>query len=195
MRFLVSLRFLPVAISLLGYPSRALAQSTASILAEVPKQDLAQYEGTYHYRDGLTLFMVSNGSQLFALIDDSKYPLRSSGNDAFLNPVGDVVPFVRDSQGHIVAFKEQDESFTRSSTTVPASARLRLQPRATTSKPTPAQFDAMKKANQALYDGVSKHPELPQTPFLQLWLTGGVGHIYPGTEATPTLRFPSPPYY
>src|ERR1700710_812386 len=86
MRFLVSLRFLPVAISLLGYPSRALAQSTASILAEVPKQDLAQFEGTYHYREGLTLFMVSNGSQLYALIENSKYTLRSSGSDAFLNP-------------------------------------------------------------------------------------------------------------
>jgi hypothetical protein len=61
--------------------------------------------------------------------------------------------------------------------------------------PTQAQFDALKKANQALYDTVSKHPELPQTPFLQLWLTGGVGHIYPGTEATPSLKFPSPPYY
>ncbi|HMI53293.1 MAG TPA: serine hydrolase [Candidatus Saccharimonadales bacterium] len=134
MRFLVSLQFLPVAISLLGYPSRALIQSTASMLAEVPKQDLAQFEGTYHYRDGLTLFMVSNGSQLFALIEDSKYTLRSSGNDAFLNPVGDVVPFVRDSQGHIVAFKEHGETFTRRSTTVPASARLRLQPRAATSK-------------------------------------------------------------
>jgi CubicO group peptidase (beta-lactamase class C family) len=132
MRFLVSLQFVPLAIFLLGYPSRALAQSTAPILAEAPKQDLAQYEGTYHYRDGLTLFMVSNGSQLFALIDDSKYTLRSSGIDAFLNPVGNVVPFVRDSQGHIVAFKEQGETFTRMSTSVPVFARLRLQPRATT---------------------------------------------------------------
>src|SRR5678815_3074200 len=115
MRFLISLQFFALAIPLLGYPSRALAQSTASILADAPQQDLAQFEGTYHYREGLTLFMVSNGSQLFALIDDSKYTLRSSGNDAFLNPVGDVVPFVRDSQGHIVAFKEQGETFTRRS--------------------------------------------------------------------------------
>ena len=132
MRFLVSLQFL-LAIFLLGYPSRALPQSTASILAEVPKQDLAQFEGTYHYREGLTLFMVSNGSQLFALIEDSKYTLRRSRNDVFLNPVGDAVPFVRDSQGHIVAFKEQGETFTRRSTTVPVSARLRLQPRPATS--------------------------------------------------------------
>lgn len=48
--------------------------------------------------------------------------------------------------------------------------------------PTPQQVAAMAACNQALYDSVSKHPELPQTPFLQFWLTGGVGHIYPGTE-------------
>ena len=83
MRFLVSLQLLPVAISLLGYPSRALTQSTAAILAEVPKQDLAQFEGTYHYREGLTLFMVSNGSQLFALIEDSKYTLVVQGTMPF----------------------------------------------------------------------------------------------------------------
>ena len=82
MKTVLAFTFLALAISLLGYPSRALAQSTASIPAEVPQQDLAQFEGTYHYREGLTLFMVSNGSQLFALIEDSKYTLRNSGNDA-----------------------------------------------------------------------------------------------------------------
>jgi hypothetical protein len=87
MRFLVLLQLVPMSFSLLGSPSSALAQSSASIHVEVSKQDLAQYEGTYQYRDGLILVMVSNGSQLFALIDDSKYTLRSSGNDAFLNPV------------------------------------------------------------------------------------------------------------
>lgn len=57
MRLLVSLQVSALAIPLLEYPSHALAQSTVSTLAEVPKQNLGQFEGTYHYREGLTLFM------------------------------------------------------------------------------------------------------------------------------------------
>ena len=129
MRLLVSLVLVALTISRSASPSCALAQSTT---LEVPAQDFAQFEGTYHYRERQTLYMVTNGSQLFALIEDSKYTLRHSGNDAFLNPVGDVVPFVRDSNAHIVAFKEHGDTFTRMSTTVPTSARSRLQPRPTT---------------------------------------------------------------
>lgn len=51
--------------------------------------------------------------------------------------------------------------------------------------PTPAQAAAMRAANQSLYDAVRKNPAEFSTPFLEFWLTGGAGHIYPGTEAQP----------
>jgi len=59
--------------------------------------------------------------------------------------------------------------------------------------PTPAQAAAMKAANQKMLDAVLKNPGEVSTPFLVLWLTGGVPHtIYPGTEAqTPQPRDPT----
>jgi hypothetical protein len=76
-------------------------------MSQAPEQmrNLKQYEGRYEYRDGLTLFMVASDEQLVAIIDQSKYLLCPSGVDSFLNPRGDLIPFIRDSSGHIVAFK------------------------------------------------------------------------------------------
>ena len=41
----------------------------------------------------------------------------------------------------------------------------------------------MRVANQKMLDAVLKNPAEVSTPFLELWLTGGVGNIYPGKEA------------
>ena len=101
-------------------------------MSQAPEQmrNLKQYEGRYEYRDGLTLFMVASDEQLVAIIDQSKYLLRPSGVDSFLNPPGDLIPFIRDSSGRIVAFKEYGEQFSRHSLNVPTSVRLLLKARA-----------------------------------------------------------------
>ena len=97
-------------------------------IAEVPR-DLAEFEGHYEYRDGSTLLIIRNGKELVALIGRSKYLLRPTGPDTFLNPAGDTIPFVRDVNGRIVAFKEQGDVFRRLSTAVPAAARNLVKPR------------------------------------------------------------------
>jgi len=94
------------------------------VLAQVPEsqaavRNLTEYEGHYQYRDGLTLFMVTSGKQLVAIIHDSKYLLRAAGTDTFLNPAGDSIPFVRDPTGRIVAFKESGEESRDSRRTSP----------------------------------------------------------------------------
>ena len=106
------------------------ASGVASAQAPEQTHNLKQYEGRYDYRDGLSLFMVASDEQLVAIIDQSKYLLRPSGVDSFLNPPGDLIPFVRNSAGRIVAFKEYGEQFLRRSSSVPASVRLLLKPRA-----------------------------------------------------------------
>jgi hypothetical protein len=102
----------------------AIALTPNLVLAQVPEsqapvRNLAEFEGHYQYRDGLTLFMVTSGKQLVAIIDESKYLLRAAGTDTFLNPAGDSLPFVRDPTGRIVAFKENGEEFADSLRTSP----------------------------------------------------------------------------
>ena len=106
----------------------AMCQSFTQTAATL-KQNLKEFEGRYEYRDGQTLFMVKNGEQLVAVIGDSKYVLRASSTDTFLNPPGDSIPFVRGEGGRIVAFQEYGEAFVRLSPSVPAAVRLLLQAR------------------------------------------------------------------
>jgi CubicO group peptidase (beta-lactamase class C family) len=124
----VPTRLLLAALLLISASTPVTPQTPAQV-AQTPLRNLAEFEGHYEYRDGLTLFMVANKGQLTAIIGDSKYVLRAAGTDAFLNPPGDSIPFVRDANGRIVAFKEYGDEFARLSSKVPAATRLLLEPR------------------------------------------------------------------
>lgn len=124
-----SMRFLLAAILIFWAPTYVTSQTPTTQIADAQRANLAEFEGHYEYRDGLTLFMVKRREQLIAIIDQSKYLLRAAGTDTFLNPAGDSIPFVRDASGRIVAFKEYGEEFARLSSNVPAAARLLLVPR------------------------------------------------------------------
>jgi CubicO group peptidase (beta-lactamase class C family) len=115
---------------LIAYAStQVIAQTPAVPSASAPPQNLSEFEGLYEYRDGGTLFIVASGARLVAIIGDGKYPLREAGVDTFTNPVGDPIPFLRDADGRIVAFKESGATFRRLSLSVPANTRLLLDPR------------------------------------------------------------------
>ena len=92
-------------------------------------RSLAEFEGRYEYSDGGTLFIVASGERLIAIIDEAKYALRAAGPDTFTNVVGDTIPFVRDSGGRIVAFKENGTTFGRLSSNVPTAQRLLVEAR------------------------------------------------------------------
>lgn len=92
-------------------------------------QHVTEFEGHYAYRDGGTLFMVASGERLIAIIGEAKYPLRAAGTDVFTNPGGDSIPFLRDANGRISAFKESGDTFARLSSSVPAAARQLLEAR------------------------------------------------------------------
>src|SRR5262249_16661140 len=85
-----------LALSLL-WPAVSNAQAPTSRM-----HALAEFEGTYEYRDGATLFMISSGKELVAILNEAKYPLRETGPDAFANPSEDPIPFLRDSSGSVI---------------------------------------------------------------------------------------------
>ena len=153
--------------------SQTQENSTKSQTA-APLQDLAEFEGRYEYRDGLSLFMVESDGQLVAIIDQSKYLLRPAGMDTFLNPPGDSILFVRNSKGRIVAFKEYDDEFARLSMEVPASARLLLEPRAVGPDGAPARYRY--KSPVQLPDGLGVGKATPGTlsPEVAAQLVNGV---------------------
>jgi CubicO group peptidase (beta-lactamase class C family) len=136
----------------------AAAQTPPANSPPAPLQDLTELEGLYRYRDGGTLVIVTDRDQLVAIIREAKYPLRAMAPDTFANGSGDVIPFVRDANGQIVAFEEQGDSFTRLSETVSAETRALLVPR-------PAGADRPYRcvAPTALDDGLRVGTPGPQT--------------------------------
>ena len=97
--------------------------------SQSPARNLAEYEGQYEYRDGASLLIVASRDRLVAIIDEAKYPLQPAGTDTFRNVVGDRIPFIRDTNGRVLAFQENGDSFKRLSPSVPPAARLLLEPR------------------------------------------------------------------
>ena len=95
----------------------------------IPSQALAAFEGEYQYRDGLSLFILAEGELLFAIIGGGKYPLRAVEPDKFKSQSGDVIPFLRDGEGHVMAFMEDADTFPRISAHVPPPVRQLLSPR------------------------------------------------------------------
>ncbi len=145
-------RLLSVCFLLL-YPSiQATAQNPAGTSAPPSPQALSEFEGLYDYWNDGTLFIVASGEQLVAIIGEVKYPLRMAGTDEFTNPGGDTIPFVRDSVGRIVAFKEGRETFRRRSPIVSATARMLLEPRPRGPGDRPVSYRY--QAPEAIPDGV-----------------------------------------
>lgn len=106
-----------------------MPQSPTTQIADASRRNLAEFEGHYEYRDGGTLFMVANGKRLVVIIGESKYVLRPADIDTFRDPGSDLIPFLRDANGHIIAFKENGDTFARQSSNVSAATRLLLEPR------------------------------------------------------------------
>ncbi len=123
------IRPLVAAVVLAMTPMPAQSQSSAVQNAQIPPQDLNEFEGHYEYRDGRTLFMVLDGGQLVAIIAEAKYRLHEVSADTFANPSGSLIPFLRDANGRIMAFKEHGDTFSRFSSSVPSEVYMLLAPR------------------------------------------------------------------
>lgn len=124
------IRWLLAASLLLAVAStQGQGQATAGGDSTSSPQDLSEFEGLYRYRDGSSLFMVAGGGRLVALIGDAKYPLRAVTTDTFTNPSGDALPFLRNSAGEVIGFREHGETFARLSRGIGAETRQLLVPR------------------------------------------------------------------
>lgn len=122
-------RLLAASLLIAFASTQGQAQTPAGTDSLPPPQNLSEFEGLYRYRDGGSLVMVADDERLVAIIGEAKYPLRAVATDTFTNPSGDLIPFMRDTAGHIVAFNEHGDTFARLSTVIGAGTRQLLVPR------------------------------------------------------------------
>ena len=89
-----------------------------------PGTQLKDFVGTYADAPGHTIEIVA-GDDLFAVVDQAKYPLRPSGVDQFRTMSGQIVSFPRDEKGVVTGYKQDGHFHPRVSTTItPESAAL-----------------------------------------------------------------------
>lgn len=85
---------------------------------------LSDFVGTYMAKDAVTLEIVA-GDQLFAVINDAKYPMKHVEGDNFFNVSGRKIPFLRDGSGKVIGLVDGSTHYLLSSPNVaPESAAL-----------------------------------------------------------------------
>jgi hypothetical protein len=89
---------------------------------------LSDYVGTYTESPGHTLEIVA-GDQLFAVLDEAKYPLRASTVDQFTTITGQTIPFLRDAHGNVTGYQQDGKFHPRVSVTVTRESAALAYPR------------------------------------------------------------------
>jgi YD repeat-containing protein len=82
-------------------------------------RSLAAFEGAYDL-GGQTLYLVSDGGRLAAVIGEAVYPLKHGGGDDFTNPGGQAVKFERDGAGRIRAVSDPNGRYPLTSIRCPS---------------------------------------------------------------------------
>lgn len=80
---------------------------------KITYEQLKEYEGVYEYKNNTTLQIAASPKDtiLFAIINDSKYALKPSEKDVFLNMSQETVTFLRDQSSAITAYSSDEKTF------------------------------------------------------------------------------------
>jgi CubicO group peptidase (beta-lactamase class C family) len=114
-------RLAVLLIFLLGLPGAINAQQLVGLR-------LVDYVGTYSFAPNQTVEIV-DGDGLFAVLDEAKYSLRSSGVDQFSPMAGPVVTFQRDANGEVTGYEQDGKFHPRVSASVTPEAAALAWPR------------------------------------------------------------------
>jgi hypothetical protein len=88
---------------------------------------LSDYVGTYTDAPGHALEIIA-GDELFAVLDEAKYPLHASGVDQFTTITGQTVHFLR-AHGNVTGYQQDGKFHPRISATVTPEAAALAYPR------------------------------------------------------------------
>jgi CubicO group peptidase (beta-lactamase class C family) len=112
---------------------------------------LADYVGTYADAPGHTVEIV-DGDGLFAVLDEAKYSLRSSGLDQFSPMAGPAISFQRDANGQVTGYEQDGKFHPRISTSVTPEAAALAWPRPL-GQNSPADYSYQAPAD--MHDGIA----------------------------------------
>jgi len=104
---------------------------------------LRDFQGTYESENGQTLEIVA-GRELFAVVDEAKYPLKRTGEDSFATIGDEPVAFVRDASRQVKGYEYQHKLYLRISWHISAASEDLAYPRrgdSTYHYSIPAQLD------------------------------------------------------
>ncbi len=116
-----------------------------------PVPPLTDYVGTYSDAPGHTLEIVA-GDDLFAVVDEGKYPLRPAGADKFKSLSGEIFPFLRDASGKVTGYEQDGEFHPRVSTAITRESAALAWPRPL-GQNAPADYHYRPPAD--LHDGIA----------------------------------------
>lgn len=145
---------------------------------------LWEFEGVYDYRDSATVIMVASSKGLVAVIGEAKYPLRAVAADTFANGAGDRIPFLRGSDGRVVAFQERGDTFARRTPTVPTMTRQMLvaRPQKPDGQPPTYAYVAPPDLADGIRVGEARTGTLPRAVAEQI-VNGIINGTYPEIRA------------
>jgi CubicO group peptidase (beta-lactamase class C family) len=112
---------------------------------------LADYVGTYVDAPGHTL-EIADGDGLFAVVDEAKYPLHSTGVDRFSTTTGQVISFPRDANGKVTGWAQNGKFSPRVSASITPEAADLARPRPQ-GQDSPADYRYHKPAD--MHDGIA----------------------------------------
>ncbi|WP_264537956.1 serine hydrolase domain-containing protein [Flavobacterium sp. N1736] len=80
---------------------------------KVNYEQLKEYEGVYEYQNNTTLQIAASPKDtiLYAIINESKYPLKPSEKDVFLNSSKEKVTFLRNKTSVITGYSSDEKTF------------------------------------------------------------------------------------
>lgn len=80
---------------------------------KITYEQLKEYEGIYEYQNNTTLQIAASPKDtiLYAIINESKYALKPSEKDIFLNMSKEKVTFLRNSASTITGYASQEKTF------------------------------------------------------------------------------------
>lgn len=80
---------------------------------KITYEQLKEYEGIYEYQNNTTLQIAASPKDtiLYAIINESKYALKPSEKDIFLNMSKEKVTFLRNSASAITGYASQEKTF------------------------------------------------------------------------------------
>jgi CubicO group peptidase (beta-lactamase class C family) len=80
---------------------------------KVTYEQLKEYQGLYEYKNNTTLKIAASpvDTILFAIINESRYSLRPSGKDLFLNSGNERIQFIRDNKKIVAGYVDGNDTF------------------------------------------------------------------------------------